>query len=460
MKIEFAAPGFQDATNVSADTSRMINCYRQPLSTGGKTIVPVPGMVFGVEFVDSGYATWDTGGVRSLLVFESIAYAVAAGHLWEFDEDLNLTELGAVDHTEFVTMSGNNGNVCVVSNGRYFVWDGATISEPAAGAFSSFGSVDFLGQCTLLTERSGRRVQWSNPADPTTLDGLNFATTESGDDDNVRGMVFGSEYWIFKRRSIERWYQDAQGAFTALPGATIEKGLKGFRLVCKGDIGGFFIATDNNCYMVNQGGAMAKVSIPAVSQAVTDSEPQNVIYFQDRGNEFYAITFQGRPAWVFNATSQEWFERAEGEDDAWGVQSSCKAYGDEIVGRTTNSLFRLGSGGADATNVSDYGLDYAEIPLIRRIISGNLAFDGNSGRIKSFTVPMRTGFHDVTAMLYTSKDRGNTWSDPKVKTFSTGDYEPQMQWRALGQFRNFCVELRMTDNAFVTVDSQAFLEIA
>jgi len=456
-RYELAGPSLSDSRNIGADVSRLVNCYRRPTSDGS-VIVPVLGMGVGNTFDAGGGADGFAidGPVRAMAEIEGNLWTVQAG--WVFK---NLSD-GFLTAEDFIgqdaastTIAGNNGKVCVVANGKYFV-DGV---EPTPGAFSSFGSVDFLNNYTLLTERNGRRVQWSAPADPATLNGLDFATTESRDDLNIRGMTFGPEYWIFKQKSIERWYLNADGNFEPIPGSTIDKGLKDFRLLARGDVGGFFVADDNKCYICAPGGVMERVSVAGLESALVNDTANACFYYHDEGHEFFVVSFVSRPSWVFDLTTGEWHERAEGVNGAWTALRSAFAYGKWWVGTSDGrqrELQRYGSDNFPA--IADYTILGNPLTLHRRIISRNINFDGNRMKVAKLTFNMRTGYDTASAQLFVSRDRGQTWGDPKVRTFTLGDYTRQMTWRSLGQFRNFACELRMTDNVYAPIDSFVVLD--
>jgi hypothetical protein len=334
------------------------------------------------------------------------------------------------------------------------VWDGTTLTEPVTGAFAAFGSVEFLAQRTLLTEKDGRRYQWSDVIDPTTLDGVNFATTESRDDKNIRGMVFGPEYWIFKERSIERIYPNAaaqsdSGAFAAIPGSTIDKGLKAFNLLCRIDTGGFFVASDGKAYLVAAGGAIQRVSTPPVETAIDQGELRACFSYQDEGHEFCAIVYNDRPAWCFDVTTGEWHERGEGVLGQWSARRAAKAYGLAFIGNDTGLIAKL-----QRTN-TDFGQ-----PMRRIAVSRVVGAEGSKFSVSRFGVRFRTGVTG-TAMLRTSRDRGMTWGDPKERSIgAVGKYQTQVAWRALGQFRDFVCELSFADGVEAPFESLAVLEVA
>jgi hypothetical protein len=457
-KYEFAGPNAQDTQNIAAAPGRLVNCYRRP-ADGDMTIVNVPGIsnVRDFNYLD---LSNDGSGVQAVAEVGGVAYAAHVGWLWRFLASGSGEYLDPIDFDENTTISGNNGDVTIVANGKYFVWDGAAVTQPTAGAFTNFGSVDFLNNYTLLTERNGRRVQWSAPANAKTLGGLDFATTESRDDLNIRGMTFGPEYWIFKQKSIERWYLNGEGNFEAIPGSTIDKGLKDFGLVCRGDLGGFFIATDGRAYLCGPGGAIQQVSPPGLHQAIAQGKPKTCMYYQHQGHEFYCVTFLDRPAWCFDLTTGEWHERAEGVDGPWAARHAAKAYGRFLMASSQPYVLEVRDTTVPNTVAADFDVFGSPQELVRRMIGRNLSFEGAREQVSRLVLPMRTGFDDFNVQLFVSRDRGVTFGDPKVRSVAQGDYTNQVTWRSMGQFRDFCIEVRITDPAVVPVMASCFLEIA
>lgn len=440
MLLEFVGQSVRDSDNEAADTGRLVNCYRSPLSDGRFAIRSVPGMV--------DVAVLEGAMFRAFGTINGRLYAAHGGKLFEFTGGGSASYLADIPDDVETTISGNNGDVTIVAAGRYFVWDGSALTEPTPGAFSSFGSVEVLNQQTIMTERGGRRIQWSALLDPDTLPGIAFATTESRDDLNIRAMTFGPELWIFKQTSIERWAPAAGGGFRVLPGSTIDKGLKGFNLLCRLDTGGFFVGNDNKAYLAAAGGMLQRVSTPAVETSITQSNPIAAIYYQDEGHEFAAIIFAGREAWVYDLTTGEWHERGEGNGGAWTARRAGRA----------NGLFYVGNDFGQVSALSRVNHDNGQ-PLIRRMVSKTLFADARF-RVSAATFRLRTGFTGQV-LLRTSRDRGFTWSAPKARDLgAVGKYETQVTWRNLGLFRNMTAELTVSDAVELPVESVADVVMA
>lgn len=475
-KVEFVGQTRQDQDNRGANTARLVNCYREV--SGGRSnyvLKPVLGMRSFAE----------TGSVftRATHVMEGILYALVGGKLFRINSDGTADDLATVVDSAESTLDSNNGVLTIVAGGRYWTWDGSTLSEPAAGAFSDIGSVDYIGQRTILTERNGRRFEWSDVADPGTINGLSFATTESRDDDNLRVVAFSDTLWFFKGKSIEQWYETgASDVFAPMGGGAIDIGLKGYGLVVKAPRALVFVGTDNKVHMIT-GGGVQPVSTVSVEASIAQSDPTHCFYYQEEGHEFIVVRFSDRPSWVFDISSAEWHERAQGLDlGAWSATNAEAAYGGFYVATVLGEFFTLSPSGMDN-----------DIPVISEAQSLTLQIANNRFRVADLEIYGRVGVHDVGAPevleiegvevldagdggaliigdgdrdaeaqieLYVSKDYGHTWKDPKPKGLGKrGQYDKRVIWRGLGQYRNFTARIRWSDSPGIPVDAEAVVRL-
>lgn len=475
--LEFIGAGRADPDNSVANPARLVNCYREDAGDGKFVIKSVLGMV--------PFATLEGNFIRAMETVNGKLYAAFSGALWHIDDEGTATSIGTIPDSPSTSIAGNNGNVTIVAGGQYYVWDGEEFKAPETGAFAAFGSVGFAAQRTILTESGGRRIQWSGVADPHELGGLDFATTESRDDNNLRVLAIGGEIWFFKEASIERWYPTGTG-FEASAGATSDRGLKGYSLLTRIDAGAFFVSDNNKVYLAGAGGEMPLVSTTAVETSIKSEGPISCFRYEDEGHEFCAITFANRPAWVFDVRTQEWHER-EGVAGFWPVRFASYAYGKWLVGDDTGAIYSLERTNADDTD-----------PLIRRMVSRNLAVENKRFRVAELTLMARVGAGQVSAtldpdadvlavtggalevetdgvlevnprdprltpgvMLRVSGDRGRTWRGPWVRSMGDlGEYDRIINWRSLGQHRNFCIEVSCSEAIDAPFESIAIVEIA
>lgn len=439
--LEFFGQSAQDRDNIAANPARLINMYREPVAAGGRTGAILKS-VLGLQPFS------DPPGVfsRALAEVDGKLYGVIGGRLYEIAADGGFTDRGAIADDENTTMDGNNGGVTIVANGDYYLWNGTTLSNPTAGAFSDFGSHAYIGNYTVLTELNGRRFQWSDIADPNDLPGLNFSTADGRDDNLVRPFAINGVLYLFKQTSHEIWYLTGGAgalAFERQAGGVVDIGLKGHNLITRIPGAAFFVGDDNRAHLVS--GQVQPVSIPAVETAIKDCQPRTCFSYEDEGHTFCVITFRDCAAWVYDVALGEWHERAEGVTlQPWSATCSTKWNGDWYCARDDAQVFKFAAIGTD-----DNG------PLIREATSRTLYQDGQRFTVSELELFPRQGFQNAPIELEISRDGGLTWTDPKVRQIGpVGNYAGRVIWRSLGQCRQITARMRFSEAQRTTINAE------
>lgn len=316
MKVEFSTQSGRDGVNPSAQTGRLINCYREPLIPGGKSAYQIRATYGMAEIADL-----DRVFLRALMPWQGGMMAICGGVLDTITTAGAVTTIGTVGESEYAGISANTGYATIVSDGRYWHYDGTTLTEVAFDY--DLGSVCYIGGYTVVTEKGGRRFAWSDPADPTTFDGLSFASAEITDDPLIRGVVVKDVLLLFKASGFEMWGLSGQAgaaAFQRISGAMEETGLLTYGLTTLFPNGLAFVDTKGRVNVWS--GALRVISTPPVEVAVAQSDPQRMFYYSMRGHEFLCVTFRDAPAWCYDVATGEWHERAEGAEAPWTVAAT------------------------------------------------------------------------------------------------------------------------------------------
>lgn len=455
MQVEFVGQGAQDGGNRAANTSRLVNFYREPVN-GSETAFSLRS-VLGQEAFASLY-----GEPRAVHVLDGTIYAVAGGDLTSISAGGTVTELAAVTDGTTASMTSVLNDIVVVSGGAYRVWDGSGFLAPATGNFSRFGSLDYLKGYVVYTELDGRKWGWSDILDPKTLPALNFATAEARDDNCIRVMAVNNNAWLFKERSIEVWYPTGQpgaSAFFPLGGGVTDIGLKSHDLIAKFPGGAFFIGHDNVAYVTIEASVKGvSDQMPGVSYSLANESPQACFYYEDGAHKFCVITFADRPAWCLDIATGEWHERAEGVSGPWSAAFAVDNGGWHTI-HNDGAVRRMVRNGSDVDG-----------PLIRRAQSKSL-YMGRRFRVGRLEVFGRTGWADLDGVggdprdaqvwLRVSRDRGHNWSREIWRSLGAyGEYDRKVIWRALGQFDVMTAELGCSEPYDVTFNATATLEVA
>lgn len=459
MRLEFVTQSSRNSGDFSANTERLVNLYPEPIPEGGAARFVLRSVL--------GYVPWaNLTGVftRALHVMQDRdtvtgaikerLFATVGGKLWELLSSGAVIELVTISDCPETTLSSNNGLVTLVCDGRYFVWDGTALTEPTAGAFSDMGACEYLGGYTIITERNGRRFQWSALADAETLPGLNFASAEALDDPIVRPVAINGNLWIFKRRSTEIWGltgQASENAFSRLGAGVIERGVLGHNLIAKAPNAGFFVGDDGIVYITN-GADLQPISRTPVERAIREELPTHCAYYEDEGHKFCVVRFDKRPAWVCDLSTGLWHERAS-SGGAWTATHMERAFGSWRAGGIEGRIVTL------ARTNSDNGE-----PLVREATSRTLAAPGGRFVVDAVEFSGRVGRSDIgresRLAVQFSRDGGNTWGTERLQSMGDlGEYDKRMVFRSVGQCRRMTARVRISDPADLQLWSAANLTV-
>lgn len=415
----------QDSDNIAADPARLVNCYRQ--ATGGRFVLrAVPGLLDFASLADP------VG--RAIGVVGDVLYVVSGGALYSVNDTGTANLIGAIADDDATTFAGYQSNLSIAAGGNYYVWNGSALSTVGSGAFSSVGSVSFVGGYTVLTERNGSRFEWTELQTPGTRNALHVASAEARDDVILSAQELDGNLYLFGSRSIEIWGVTGlagAAAFSRLASVGSGLGAMGTKnALVTGFPGGLFMVGSDGVVYLLSGAQAAPVSGRGVETAIAAETPTHCYYYEVEGQKFCVIRFASRPAWVYDVSMGEWHERATGPTlGAWGVVGAAKAYG----------KWRALSGNGDVSTFA--GSADGDEPVIMRAVSREVTMDGARFRVSKVEARAKTGFGGDLS-LRVSRDRGRTFGDAKTRNLgATGEYEARPVWRGLGQFRSFVMEL-------------------
>lgn len=425
----FAAQSLLHEGQRRLTTERVVNLYAEPLAARQPlTLRSTPGLVDVTQLED--------GRVEAMHSDGTTLHAAVNGRLVTWN-GTTATDRGALATGRATMANRGTAELAIVAGGRYFVFDGTTLTEVAGTAFTSIGSVDFIDGFMVLTEAGGQRHAVSDLNDALTLPAADFASAEHRGDNLVRVLSNGGLLWLFGVQTTEIWENvgNATGSpFSPLQSTIVEKGLRSVAEAARMDNSVFWIGSDHRAYRAGDF-TPQKVSPGPVDAAIQAHTGAVCFTYAHQGHDFFVIRFSDRPAWVFDAATQMWHERATGADfDAWEVTATVEHRGVWYAGTETGHLCTFGG-------YQDRGA------VLRREATGrNISQGGDRFRVAKLDLRCEAGTGG-TVMLSLSKDGGATFSRERLRSVGgVGDYRRRVQWNGLGQMRECAVRVACTDN--------------
>lgn len=456
------------ARSVNAADSRMVNLFPEVIPEGGTEpafLNRAPGLSLKV--------TVGSGPIRGLWAFssnDSVSFVVSGNELYSVNSSYIATKLGDVSGTGPVSMADNGTQLFIACNGPSYIYNTytATFSRITDPDFPGAVTVAYLDGYFVFNEPNSQKMWITQLLEGTSIDPLDFASTEASPDGLVAVESNFREIWAFGTNSIEVWYDTGATDFPLqrIPGAFNELGCAAPYSVAKLDNSIFWLGRDRRGQGIvyrAEGYAGKRVSTHAVEwqiQQYADLSDAIGYSYQQDGHTFYVLIFPtANTTWVFDVAAGAWHERAGWVNGAFTRhRSNCQmAFNNEvIVGDFENgNIYAF-----DLDDFSDNGeiqkwlRSWRALPQgtnnLKRTAQHSLQLECESG------VGLNTGQgSDPEVMLRWSDDGGHTWSNEHwAKMGKIGEYYRRVFWRRLGmtlKLRDRVYELSGTDPVKISI---------
>ena len=481
--------------SVNAADNRMVNLFPEIIPEGGKEpafLNRAPGLKL--------LNTVGNGPIRGLWAFspdDGTGFVVSGTQLYKINNSYTATLLGSVSGTGPVSMADNGTQLFIACNGPSYIYNSTT------GGFGQITDPDFPGAVTVayldgyfvFNEPNSQKLWVTQLLDGTSIDPLDFASTEGSPDGLLAVVSNFREVWAFGTNSIEVWFDSGATDFPLqrIQGAFNELGCAAPYSVAKMDNGLFWLGRDRRgqgiVYRAN-GYTGQRISTHAVEWQIQQysnmSDAIGYTYQQD-GHSFYVLVFPtANTTWVYDVATQAWHERA-GWNNGFFTRhrGNCQmAFNNKIlIGDFENGnvyAFDL-TDYSDNNSIQKWLRTWRALPTgqnnLKRTAQHSLQLDIESGvglngsmiaetiylltenneylitengdyLISDETTPITQG-SDPQVMLRWSDDGGHTWSNEHWSPIGKiGEYYKRVFWRRLGmtlKLRDRVYEVSGTD---------------
>jgi hypothetical protein len=325
--------------------------------------------------------------------------------------------------------------------------------------------VAYLAGRFVYVCQNSDRFYWSEVNDPSNIDGLSFATNESGPDATVGVAVLNDELVFFGAQTVEFWSPNTGAgltdpAFTPIEGRGYQRGCASRDTIAYADNSLFWVGDNRVVYRVGQ--TPTRIS----SSSIEDKLRQcaniggcTAIVLTFEGHEFYVLNVPGVGSYAYDISRIGTTAGAYGDSYERGEWSEWASYGrDTFRGRVALTFGGAQYLGDDTTNdvgvmqvgtYTDYGGPMTRLAsAFIKIEEGsprcdNLVLHGVMG-VGNATGP---GANPVVEMRY-SDDGGRTFKRWRAgKLGPQGRYLTRAFWQRLDQMRapGRLIEVRCSD---------------
>lgn len=426
----FYGTGVSDSGRGDFPELRVVNMIPETEATAeGLVLNSRPGLE------QSGY-TFGVGPIRGLYTLDGVLggdlFAVSGDKLHSLVDG----EVGVIDGTGPVYMSGFEDKLFVNAGGKIWGYDGTALTSVAFP-----DDADVLAMAIGASRVIGIRADtgifyWSDPLS-STIDALSFATAENSPD-LLKDILFsGDTAILFGSKTVEFWPSnstDPNLPFSPLPGRTYQEGIRDTG--CASLLGNTFAwITDNN--QICLGTPEQVISTPTIEDKLEKSVTAKLWHFTMFQTEYLCLRLDDSTH-CFTVRYGQWVELSSFGQPNWLPQCfSGRWFGSSV----DNSLYQW------SDDYSDFGEE------LERLVSAWVEIDTGIEQLFNILPRVNSG---TTKSLVTnpiielriSRNSGRTWGTWKQRSLKEpGDYDKKVAWRSLGTFRypGGLLEFRVTD---------------
>ena len=447
MRLPFALQSYQHPTRPLSQ-QRVLNMYPEAQPQDAKAraaLLFCPGA--------HAHAACGPGPIRGMRYFRDRLICASGGQVWQVTQDGTAEALGGAPGSGPVRMADDGRWLAMVdvesAETRLLnVSDVTSITDPdfpgakdvaVAGGFFAF----------LRPESETSRGQWfiSDLRDPTSYDALQFISAEARPDPATAIVAWDKGLWVAGAASTEIFTNTGRNPFPfeTAAGGFFERGCAAQMSVLVLDGYVYWLGNDRAVYRANNSAPQristaAQEAAWALLNSVGDVE---ATAYEAGAHKFYCLTIGGT-TFCFDTATSLWHERLSRGLNRWRMGSLTAAWGGWYAGDSEDGtiwrvdpMLRL-EGDAmierEAIGAPLHG-EGARMFMSRV----GIEFDAGQG--------LATGQgSDPQAMLQWSDDGGRTWGNEHWRGIGPmGQYGRRAEWRALGQFRERTLKVRVTD---------------
>lgn len=358
-------------------------------------------------------------------------------------------------NSDFIITTGGVAYQYVVSTDTLSTISDVDLETPNGAAFLNN---------QMIYDGDNARFGVSDVGDPTSIDGLNYATAESNSDDLMIPYVFDQSLYLMGTRTIETWWNSGVGSppFDRIEGGIMPIGLGARASVSNNDKFMYLLSDDGRVYRV-QGTGYQIVSSIALSHAIdqynTISDARGFT-FTAEGQNFYWITFpRENETWLYSESAGDWTNLSSGVGTGRHIANSYAfVYRKHIISDFKNGdLFEL-----DLNTFDENGSEIRRVRETGDITGAILGAPGKEVEMTRFELIIETGTttlltgqgSDPVVMLELSDDGGKTydsvgWGD----IGKMGDFIFKVEWFDLGSFYNRRFRIAVSDPIQIMIAS-------
>ncbi len=389
-------------------------------------------------------ATWGSGPVRDVFheegVFGGDRFALSGSTLYREG-----VALGEILGTGPVSVAASAIELVITRGTKAYSYDGTDLVAIALPDDFNCSKVAFIAGLFLFGRGDdSHKWYWSAVLDARSVDGLDFASAESGPDSLLDIIVVGDNVYFLGGSTIEVWQLTGELAlpFSRIPQRLFRKGVIQTGAAAQHDNTLFFVGADNRAYRMAE--VPQRISDHGMEERIGASSSIKCFTFAWKGHDLFAIRGDDFTL-LYDAATGQPCEFQSLTRTNWKACCATMIDGEPLFGDDTTGDLLQFSGFADG----DAGLERviaAAFPTSVSVPVDSVEIEVNAGH-----TPGLAGEADNPIVeMRMSRDGGKTFGAWRGQPLGQqGEFRKRARWRRCGyaDAPGALFEFRLTDPA-------------
>lgn len=391
---------------------------------------------------------------RGFALHMTHVYLIEGDRLIQIDQNGTRADVGNIPGTDRCSLVSDGANLIIRNGSKTYRYNG-TVSEITDSDLENAQTLTYINNQVLYQGLNARFCS-ADAGDPTSIDGLSYATTESYPDNLVQIYAFNERVYMGGEDSLEIWYNSGTGSppFDRIQQSTTEVGVASPFSMANSDEYLYFLGSDDVVYRVSayQPESVTPSAIAKEFRELVTSDAQGYVCQLD-GQHFYIVQLPtSNKTLAFSERTGEWIRLSSGVDLGRHLMNGYVfAFGKHLV-------CDYNSGDVYEWDFGTYTSNGATIIRQRDSAPVNglqLGIPGSRILMSRAEAIMETGVGntdtpDPEIMFSCSIDGGRSFTNEDwVKIGREGESVKRVEWYNMQSFYDVVIRIRVSDPCFV-----------
>ena len=406
------------------------------------------------------FSAGPAGTTRGMILHNDLLHLIVDQDLIEIDSNGTRTSKGTIPGTDRCSLATDGTNL-VIRNGLKTYLYTTSVIEITDSDLENAQTLAYINN-QFIYQGTDQRFGVSDAGDPTSVDGLNYATAESYPDDIVQIYAFNERVYIGGETSLEIWYNSGEGSppFDRIQQSTTEVGVASPFSMANSDEYLYFLGSDNAVYRVSayQPESVTPSAICKELREAVTSDAQGYVIQLD-GQHFYIVQLPTSSLTLaYSEATGEWIRLSTGTTPdlprhlmngyvyAYGKHLICDYDSGDVYEWDTDTYTSNGSTiirQRDSAPINGLGLGSPG----KRLLMSRAEFMMETG-VGNSDQP------DPEIMVSCSIDGGRSFSNEDwIKIGREGESVRRVEWYNMKGFYDLILRVRVSDPNFISIHS-------